>query len=230
MCDPIIGAGILASGAGAIFNAKQQSKFQQAQFDAEQARQATQRAAREAERVRQAGIDEKSFDQVRQALTDVAPVDRADMTTAEATAPDNAIVNAGDRYQPLPRSQDAAGSVMGDAGKLRDEASRVKQRIAAMAMLTAQGVDQSDAARRIGALGQKTADLRSKGRRSSSVADFEAAIPAAQVTPSNSLFGDLLMAGGQLASGYGGQSLGTSGASPASALLPRNLFKNLAGG
>lgn len=229
MCGPqfLVPAAIAATGAGTVINTIQNNKFQKAQFKAEQERQEIERAAREAERVRQEAIDNQSLDAVRTALTAVAPADRAELVGSEAVGEGDLIIAAADRFDPLPRSTDVSGEVLGDAGKLRDEAARVKQRIAAMSVLSRQGTDQADAVRRLGQLGQQTADLRSKGRRSASVSDFEAAIPAAQVTPSNSILGDLLIAGGQIGAGFGGQALGKSGGS---IFGKSDIFKNVAGG
>lgn len=207
MCDPtsIAIAGIVAGTAGTAYNAVQQNAFQR-QVQAEQNRQAIRaREAREEERLRQQALDEENYATVRDNYEQLAPDQRAAEIEAAVAAGDTPVQEAGRRYQPLPRPQSVNGEVLGDAGRLADEAARQRARIEAMAFLAAQNSDEQAVRDRFSRTDSTLANNNSEGRRSLSLSNFEQNIPAANVTPSNSIFGDLLVGAGQLGGAYAGR-------------------------
>lgn len=207
MCDPLLIGSIVATTAGSAINANAQNRAAEAQIKANNDAQAAAIEAREAERKRQAALDDESFAEVRSAIEDVDPGARAELVAEEAADPTDSVQEAATRYAPLPRSTTDTGEVLGDAGKLRDKADTTKAMIDALAVLNRQGVGSQGISDRFGRFRSNLATQGDEARRSMRVADYEAAVPAATVTPSNSPFGDILQVAGSVGANIGGANL-----------------------
>lgn len=80
-----------------------------------------------------------------------------------------------------------------------------------MAIMSGQGTATARIGDLIGRSGSEIQTIGSKRRGSLGASQLETAIPAAEVTKSKSMLGDILMLAGQAGAGYGGQAAGYAG-------------------
>jgi hypothetical protein len=205
MCDPITIAAMVATVAGGAINSSQQAKAQQAQIDQNNKAAEMARAAREMERVRQQGIDRQNFDEVRATAQKIDPAKRAE--TVAAAAPTGEVAQAATRYADPTLPVGVDGEVIADTGKLAEESGRTNTVLDALAILSGQGAAGGGAQDALSRFGSVLSNNNSKGRRSLSVADFEAAVPTPTVRANSSPIGDILQLVGSAGSLYGGANM-----------------------
>lgn len=205
MCDPISIAAMVATVAGSAINSSQQNRAAKAQIDQNNRAAEMARAAREMERVRQQGIDRQNFDQVRSTMQAIDPAKRAEVVAAEA--PTGRVAQAAERYAAPTLPVGVDGEVIADTGKLAAETGRTNAVLDALAILSGQGTAGAGAQDDLSRFGSILSNNNSKGRRSLSVADFEAAVPTPTVRANSSPIGDILQAVGAAGSFYGGTQM-----------------------
>ena len=211
MCDPLMLMSFASSAVGGLVNANIQKNTINEQNKQNRIAMDNSRAAREDEDARQKAWELEQSADVNTALAAVAPETRAADAAAAVADPANEFATVADDYNvPTLQGQIEGGSTTEAIGRIVSEKlNATKGMINAASMLTAQGVSAGDAAQAITQMGGNVANISSNRRGSGGVARLETAIPAATVTPSTSVLGDMLMLGGQLGAGIGGKNVGT---------------------
>lgn len=211
MCFPaaavIAIAGTLASMAGSAYNAKIQRDAAKAQSKAQNDAEIARMQARREEEKRQDKFNAESDRKIRDTAQAIAPDKRAENVELAAADPNNSVQAAARRYNAAPATGSASGEIISDAGRLREKAKRTSAMIDALAILSAQGTDQANARDDFRRMGSEIDTIMNKSRGSMRVNDYEASAPTARVTPSNSMLGDALVVGGNLAANYGGSQM-----------------------
>ena len=210
MCDPATAIGVLSSVAGGAVNAKIQNNAISEQNRQNEIAMAMERDARIREEARQLEFEKAQAEQVAKALEVAAPVSVADKVVEMVADPENPIVKAVDSYKPIDitpniknRNVDAA---IGDiVGKSLDRTQKI---LGAQSKLSGQGVTLQSVQDALMRMGSEISTTASNRRASSGVAGLETTIPGAKITPSKSIFGDVLLLGGQGLAGVGGKRRG----------------------
>lgn len=207
--NPMLIAALL-TGGGSLLNWKIQNDAVKAQNAENQKAMAMERAAREAERMRQLDMEKMQAAEVAKALTKADPAEMASKIEAEAEAPDNEFVASADMYNvPTLGGQKADSVVAGDIGKLvADALDRTKGMLKAQSVLSSQGTGIQGTQDALVRMASEIGTTASNRQGSANVARMETSIPAATVTPSSSPIGDLMMLGGMLYGGLGGFGAG----------------------
>lgn len=201
-------AGTGLTAAGSVMNAVQQRNYAREVQRQQNAAELRAAKAREAERVRQRAIEQDNLEAVRENYVQEAPDQRAEKIADIVTAGETPVQEIAARYDPLPRATDVQGEVIGDAGKLRDEAARKKQMINALAILNAQGLDFSDTARSQEGMMRTLQNNASRSQRSLNAARAETSIPAARVQQPSGILGTLMQGLGTAATAGAGAGIG----------------------
>lgn len=213
MCTGLEIAGILASVGGSAINAKIQNDAIREQNNQNQIAMRREGEARTAEADRQRQFEKSQAELVANSLFEAAP-DKAVAKAEEAAAlPTNPINAAADQYNvPVLSGQvqnedvnDSIGSTISKA------AARTRELLRNAALLSGQGDAMNQASQSLGRMGSEVQTIGSNRRASGAVAGMETHVPAATVTPSSSILGDLLMLGGQGLGGIAGRKAGVAG-------------------
>lgn len=214
MCTGLEILAIAATAGGSLINNKIQNDAISEQNQQNRIAMERERAAREAESLRQAQMEADQADLVTKALFEASPDKVEEKAEAAVEAPDNAIMQAADEYN-VPtltgqvENQDVNESI---GATIANAASRTKGMLRNAALLAGQSGAMNDAMQALGRMGSEIQTIGSNRRNSSRVAGMETSVPAAQVSRSNSMIGDLLMLGGQAAGGIIGNKAGQAGA------------------
>lgn len=211
--DPITLAGLAASGAGALYNSSVQNDYIAEVNNQNQIAMDMEREARMAEEARQAEMEKLQFEAVSRSLFDANPDQLVESVEEFAANPTNEFVTAADEYNvPVLQGQTGEGPVAESIGRIvADAAERTKGILQAQSKLSHQNTQMQGIQDSIIRTAGDVSNIGSDRRGSLNVAQLETFVPPAQVTPSDSILGDLLMLGGQAAAGYGGKSVGMSG-------------------
>jgi hypothetical protein len=204
--------GIIASAGGAFINNQIQNKAIEGQNRQNQIAMDMERTARENETERQRVFEDEQAQAVMQALQMANPETVAEDVTE--TAPDSEIAGSADEMMiPFLPGQNADGDVATSIGKIINSALKESRGLLkAQSELSAQGTAFGGISDAIARMAGDVSNIGSKRNASSRVADMETFIPAAKVTPSNSIIGDALMLAGQGLAGMAGKAAGSSGA------------------
>jgi len=208
--DPISMAGMAMSAAGSVANAVMQNQAVSAQNAQNRQAMERQRAARDAEVERQRGWEQMQADEVTRALSEADPIRQAEATAAAVDDPGNQVMAAADEYNvPALQGQVANADVDQSIGRtIAGQAERTRNLLRAAATLQGQAGAGNDVAQALFGMGSQVSNIGSNRRGSMNAAAMETNIPAAQVRPSSSLIGDLLMVGGGAMGRYGGARAG----------------------
>jgi tRNA threonylcarbamoyladenosine modification (KEOPS) complex Cgi121 subunit len=208
--EPMALAGIGANLAGAAINHSIQSQAVSEQNRQNQIAMQGERAAREAEAQRQLGWENEQAAAAAAALTQADPTRVAQASQQTVEAPNNAVVAMTDDYNvPALQGQTSNQNVAASIGnEIAGRAAQTREMLRSAAMLQAQGGQMNDVAQALFSMGSQVANTGSNRRGSMNAARLETTIPVAEVRPSSSPIGDLLMLGGQAMSGRAGQRAG----------------------
>ena len=202
-----------ASVGGGLYNASTQNKAIAAQNAENQKAAQVAMQARAAEQQRQNALEHQQAAEVTKSLMQANPTDAVMRATQTAEAPDNGIAQSAAAYNDAPPPAAENKAIEGASQQHTTEKRAATDKIVnALAMLTALGGEQAGVNDRIQLGGSKIRTLGGFRQGSSNANAMETAIPAAAVTPSDSIIGDLLLLGGSLGSGMAGKSIG--GAAP----------------
>ena len=203
-----------AAGGGAAINTSTQNKAIAEANNQNRIRMDIERKARNEEVARQAGMEATSAEQVTQALLGADPAGVAETVAAQAADPMNQIVQSAAIHN-VPALQGQVQNVDVTAAideKVSGRLARTKEMLKNMAILSGQGTATAGIGDLIGRSGSEIQTIGSKRRGSLGASQLETAIPAADVTKSKSMLGDLLMMAGAAGGSYGGQMAGAAGA------------------
>jgi hypothetical protein len=198
-------ASVALSAGGAYYNGQTQANYVDAVNRANKDAYDMARAAREAERVRQDGLEASSGEAFNEAL---ASMDRAseDAATEAATADfvdtlnNLQTVTAGEQGFLLPGQGESSVAVKDwVARSAHDAAQDAGRRIQALARLTGAGGSQGARINTVRSAGDTVGVNNGIRRGSLGVNQFEQNIPAATVTPGSTLIGDIMSGIGSLA-------------------------------
>lgn len=200
--------GIAATAAGSLVNARIQNNAIREQNRQNQIAMDRQTAATEAERGRQLAMERDQAGIIQRALAAVDP--GATAARIEAQAPASEIAQAADTYNlaTLPgqmtsgASAEAIGKIVGDA------VQRARGILGAQSVLSSQGTSALGRQDALTSMGSRVNTIGSNRAASAGVGRLETQIPAATVTPSDSILGDALLMLGQGLSGHIGQNVG----------------------
>lgn len=195
--DPITLAGIAASGAGALMNRKMQNAGIAETNNQNQIAMEREKRATEDERVRQAAFEKTQADAVTKALFEVDPANAA--KEIEAAAPTSEIAMIADDYTvPKLQGQLSDGVTAERIGEIiSGSTDKLRKVLTAASTLSQQGTrlqGNQDELTRLGSENQTTGSFR---QGSLNASQKEKSVPAAEVTPSSSPLGDILMLFGQ---------------------------------
>lgn len=202
-----------ASVGGGLYNASTQNKAIEAQNEENQKAAQVAMQARAAEAQRQRAMEQQQAGEVTKSLMAANPTDAVMRATQTVAAPDNGIVQSTAAYNdaPPPAADNKTVAAASEPHTTEKRAATDKI-VKALAMLTALGGEQAGANDRIQLGGSQIRTIGGFRQGSSNANALETSIPAARVTPSDSIIGDLLLLGGALGSGVGGKMIG--GAAP----------------
>lgn len=202
-----------ASGAGGLYNANLQNQAIAETNTQNKIRMDIERKARDAEVARQAGMEATSAEQVAQALLGANPEDVVADVAAQAADPMNKIVQSAEIHNtPVLQGQVQNTDVTAAIDeKVSGRLARTKEMLKNMAIMSGQGTSTGAIGDLIGRSGSEIQTIGSKRRGSLGASQLETSIPAAEVTKSKSMLGDLLMLAGQAGGSYGGQMAGAAG-------------------
>lgn len=237
MCTGLELAGIAASTGGAVLNNNIQNRAIAETNNQNRIRMDMEKKARTEETARQAAMEATSAAEVAQALTQVDPATQAATVEAEAAAPENQITQSAEVHNtPTIQGQvqnSDVSSMIGD--KVAERLGRTREMLKNMAILSGQDSASSAAGDALGRSSSEIQTTNSNRRGSMNASQLETSIPAAEVTKSKSLIGDLLMLAGSGAASMGGRAAGMSGgrlfggANAANRVVP-NIGDVMAGG
>jgi hypothetical protein len=210
--------GTIASAGGAYINNQIQNDAVQAQNRENQRVMEMQTATTEAERARQDAWAADQQARTMEALMRVDPTARAETIATEVADPKNEIVAGAEAYNiPTLQGQITDSASGRDIGKtVSDALARTTDLLRAQSTLSAGGVQTGKAQDELIRMAGDVGNIGGFRMNSAQVAQREAAVPAATVTPGNSILGDALLLAGQLLAGSMGKSAGMSGQVPAS--------------
>lgn len=211
MCIPGIDPATLllsaaVSGAGGLVNAGIQNDYINEQNRQNRIAMEGERSARLAESERQRAMEDDQMAILSRALTeDVDPALLAKSVEEEVADPTNAIVTAADEYNvPMLQGQDENSPVAGRIGKIvADALETTKGILKAQSTLSEQGVALSGSQDALTRAAGDIGNIGTDRQGSLNVSRMETFVPPAQVTPSDSILGDILMLGGQAIPGFG---------------------------
>lgn len=208
-----IGSTLLSAAlpaVGALYNARMQQQYIDARNAEQQKAMAMEAQARQAEDARQRQMEQVQAQRVTDALMRAEPEQGAEQVREVAVEQPNEIRDAADTYN-LTRLPGQRGSTeVSDmiARTVGEERERARGIMENRALLTGQDnwlqSLQDELVRMAG-------DISNEGsfrQESLGVSRMETNVPAAQVTPSASPWGDLMMLGGQALAGHIGQLRG----------------------
>lgn len=224
----MMAGGSAASAMGAKMNADTQNNAiveqnRQNQMAADRANQAA-----EQERMQQRAYEDQQVAEVAEALTKANPAKALVRVRQEAkTGP---VASDGGGYNATPKAPVKNRAIEADARKTgAKDAKRTDRMIEALAMLTAMGTDMSATNDTIQQSGSDISTLGGFRRGSLGVNQMETSIPAATVTPGDSMLGDLLMLSGQAGAGFGGQRVTPDAMSSIASIFKPKVGQPLAG-
>lgn len=220
--DPITLIGIGANVAGAALNAKTQNDAIEAQNAENRKAMDIERRNREAERLRQREMEGLQREAVDKAAIAADGGQIAEDVEAQADDPSNQFVAVADEYNvPMLQGQVADGEVSQGIGKIVGDALKnTREILKNQSTLVGQNTAFGTLGDVIMRMGADVSNVGSDRRGSLGVAQMETSIPAAEVTRSDSIMGDLLMMGGSALSGYGGRTAGMAARAPAVKTAP----------
>ncbi len=202
--------GTAMAAAGALYNNQAQNAAIERQNEETQRIIEMERLAKEAETMRQNTWADQQQARTMAALDVVDPTATAARIDERASAPDNAIVGAADNYAlPTLQGQITTSPTGQEIGQSVEEAvSRATDLLKAYSTLsegrTTMGENQDELVR----MGTENAQTGSFRNASAAIAGQETMLPIPTVTPGDSILGDLLLLGGQMAAGIGGKMVG----------------------
>ena len=203
MCTGIELAGIAAAVGGGAINSKIQNDAIGEQNRQNQIATQLQSDARNKENTRQKELEASQAEEVVRALFASDPESIAATAEAEAVDPTNDIVASADVLAaPELQGQLSGGEISEGIGKIvADAARKTKGILKAQSTLTSQGTGLSGIQDALTRMGSNVSTVNSNRRGSLGAARLETSLPAATVTPSSSILGDLLLLGGTAVSG-----------------------------
>lgn len=213
MCTGLEIAALAATAGGSALNAKMQNDAISEQNRQNQIAMQREREMRAQESVRQREFEQAQAEQVAKALFEAAPEKVIEKAEVAAETPDSPINAAAEQYNvPVLTGQVQNEDVDESIGSTIMKATeRTKKLLRNAALLSGQSAGMNDAAQSLGRMGSEIQTIGSNRRGSGNVARMETHVPAATVTPSSSILGDILMLGGQGLGGYAGKKAGASG-------------------
>jgi hypothetical protein len=202
---PWLLAGLL-TGGGALINNRIQNDAINEQNRQNQRAIQIERTAREAERARQAVMEQLQADQVAKALMAAAPQNVRQAAETAAADPGNEIVQSAEDYNiPALQGQRSEGEVAGNISRLvQDRLKQTREMLTAQAILTAQGTAMQGSQDAITRMGGEISTTGGNRSRSMGVAQMEGSVPAAEVTKSDNPLGDLMILAGKAYGGING--------------------------
>lgn len=206
-------AGLVASMGGAAINSNIQNNAIAETNNQNKIRMDIERKARNDESARQTAMEATSAEEVTKALLGANPESIAAEVEEQASDPTNQIVQSAEIHntptlQGQVENQDVTSAI---DEKVSGRMGRTKEMLKNMAILSGQGTSMSRVGDLIGRSGSEIQTIGSNRRGSLAASQLETNIPAAEVTKSKSLLGDILMLGGNAAAGFGGQTSGAAG-------------------
>ena len=171
------------------------------------------RTARNEETDRQAAMERTSAEEVTQALLGANPENIVADVAAQAADPTNQIVQSAEVHntptlQGQVQNADVTAAI---GGKVSERLARTKEMLKNMAIMSGQGTATAVIGDMIGRSGSEIQTIGSNRRGSMNASQLETSIPAAEVTKSKSLIGDLLMLAGSAGASMGGKAAGAAG-------------------
>lgn len=215
--------GTAMAAAGALYNNKLQNDAIRAQNQQTQRVIEMERAAREAEKMRQNQWADQQSSRAMSAADRVDPTAVAGRITERVASPDNEIVAAADNYA-LPTLQGQI--VNSDTGKaigqsVSDAVSRATDLLKAYATMSEGRTTMGESQDELTRMGTENNLIGSMRSNSAQIAQMESMLPVPTVTPGSSILGDLLLLGGQAVAGGMGRMVGNRGAQAAAqAVMP----------
>jgi hypothetical protein len=211
--DPMSLLGLAGSVGGSLINAQIQRQAIDEQNRQNRTAMERERTARTQEVDRQRQWESSQAEEVTRALGDASPQTIARETERQVEEPENRILAAADQYN-VPTLQGQVQNQDVDIGGIvSGQAARTRDLLRAAATLQGQASSFNNAGQGLFDMSGMLANLGSERRGSMNASRLETSVPAAEVTPSHSPIGDLLMLGGQALAGRGGQSAGARGIS-----------------
>lgn len=230
MCDPmtIAIASTAATAGGTMLNRRTENQAIKAQNKANLEARRAEIDARNEEQQRQ----DRFADQQAAAVMDTLKVADPGTKVAEVQkiAETSPVAQQRDMLQDAPVPQ--AGVDREVAAGVNQSVQSARKRIEAMAKLAAFGGTMAGVGDTMQGAGDQIANVNSFRRGSMDVSGLERSIPAPMISPSQSPMGDLLIAGGQIGSVYGGSMAGQAGTDPFATSLEKlkGLWGRSAGG
>ena len=202
-----------ASGGGALINSNIQNQAIAETNNQNKIRMNIERDARNEESARQSAMEATSAEQVTQALLGANPEDVVAKVAAQAADPTNQIVQSAEMHNtPVLQGQVQNADVTGAINeKVSGRLAKTKEMLKNMAIMSGQGTSTANIGDLIGRSGSEIQTIGSNRRGSLAASQLETSIPAAEVTKSKSMLGDLLMLAGAAGGSYGGQMAGAAG-------------------
>lgn len=226
-------ASTAVSAGGAAANAKNQNDAINAQNAANARALEIEKQARREEETRQLGFERASVEEVAKALNAVDPEGTVNAANQAANDPEGAFARSAGEHNNLSLPGEVRNSdVEGSLGRIVSDAiGKTKKKVGALASLSKLGTISSGVNDQLGRLSSDIQTFGVNRRASLNASRLATSIPANRVTPSSSVLGDVLLAGGQLGGGIAGKKIGTAGGkipTLGDLLLPD--FRNVVGG
>lgn len=192
-----IGSAVLPA-VGAIYNANTQNRAIEAQSRANRDAMEMDRAARAAESERQLAMEADQIRSVQEAMQQANPASIADRV-AQQTQGETDFTRAADETAILALPGQAASGKVGEKmGSIVGSAlEQTRNMLRAQSVLSAQGGEFSGVSQALQRMSQDIGNVGANRSRSAGVAQLEGRNPPAQVTPSQSILGDALIAAGK---------------------------------
>ena len=205
--DPLTAAMVAATAGGALYNADTQQNAIEEQNRQNRDAMEMERAARLAEAERQQDLEALQLEAVSRALVEVDPA-QSTAQVEDVAGPASEIATSADLYNlPALQGQLTEGAAPSSIGRIVSQAlDKTRGILGAQSILSGQNTERlasQDALVRMAGDVQNTGSLRQGSLNASRRETF---VPAAQVTPSSSPLGDILMLGGVLGSGRAGRA------------------------
>lgn len=202
-----------ASGGGALYNTSLQNRAIDETNRQNKIRMDIERKARGEETERQAAMERTSAEQVTQALLGADPEGVVETVAAQAVDPTNPILQSAEIHNvPVLQGQVQNADITAAIDeKVSGRLARTKEMLKNMAIMSGQGTATAGIGDLIGRSGSEIQTIGSNRRGSLAASQLETSIPAAEVTKSKSMLGDILMLAGAAGGSYGGQMAGQAG-------------------
>jgi hypothetical protein len=212
MCDPISLIGAALSVGGGLVNGMQQQSYVKAQNRSQEEAYMRSRQARIQEQARQAEFEKQQFaqhDRALEGLQSDVQKENLDQEAAAFLQRTDQLSDALPDGQLLSGQESANDDVKADIAKhTATTAADTRRRIAALAKLTSYGNVETGNNMLLQDTNNRIETTQGLRRGSLGVSQQEQTIPAAQVSPPNTMLGDIMSGVGALGVRAGGQGIG----------------------